>query len=73
MIEIRHLTKAFGGTRAVSDCSISLEGLTISGLIGPNVLLAYQPANLKLTATAMFGLFPEDPLVRLFVIAGWQF
>ncbi len=36
MIEIRNLTKAFGGTRAVSDCSISLEGLTITGLIGPN-------------------------------------
>jgi len=36
MIEIRDVTKAFGGTRAVSDCSISLEGLTISGLIGPN-------------------------------------
>jgi ABC-type branched-subunit amino acid transport system ATPase component len=36
VIEIRNLTKAFGGTRAVSDCSISLEGLTISGLIGPN-------------------------------------
>jgi ABC-type branched-subunit amino acid transport system ATPase component len=36
MIEIRNVTKAFGGTRAVSDCSISLDGLTISGLIGPN-------------------------------------
>ena len=36
MIEIRNVTKAFGGTRAVSDCSISLQGLTISGLIGPN-------------------------------------
>ncbi|HPG71937.1 MAG TPA: ATP-binding cassette domain-containing protein [Syntrophales bacterium] len=36
MIEIRNVTKAFGGTRAVSDCSISLEGLTITGLIGPN-------------------------------------
>ena len=36
VIEIRNLTKAFGGTRAVSDCSISLDGLTISGLIGPN-------------------------------------
>ena len=36
MIEIRNLTKAFGGTRAVSDCTISLDGLTISGLIGPN-------------------------------------
>jgi ABC-type branched-subunit amino acid transport system ATPase component len=36
MIEIRNVTKAFGGTRAVSDCSISLDGLAISGLIGPN-------------------------------------
>ncbi len=36
VIEIRNLTKAFGGTRAVSDCSISLKGLAISGLIGPN-------------------------------------
>jgi ABC-type branched-subunit amino acid transport system ATPase component len=36
VIEICNLTKVFGGTRAVSDCSISLEGLTISGLIGPN-------------------------------------
>jgi ABC-type branched-subunit amino acid transport system ATPase component len=36
VIEIRNLTKAFGGTRAVSDCTISLDGLTISGLIGPN-------------------------------------
>ncbi len=36
VIEIRNVTKAFGGTRAVSDCSISLEGLTITGLIGPN-------------------------------------
>ena len=44
-----------------------------SGLVGPNVLLAYRPAGLKLTASALFGIFPEDPLVRLFVIAGWQF
>ncbi len=37
------------------------------------MLLTYRPAGLKLTATALFGLFSEDPLVRLFVIAGWQF
>jgi ABC-type branched-subunit amino acid transport system ATPase component len=36
VIEISNVTKAFGGTRAVSDCTISLDGLTISGLIGPN-------------------------------------
>ena len=44
-----------------------------SGLVGPNVLLTYRPAGLKLTATALFGIFPEDPVCRLFVIAGWQF
>ncbi|HOD36332.1 MAG TPA: ABC transporter ATP-binding protein [Syntrophales bacterium] len=36
MIEIRNVTKSFGGTRAVADCTISLEGLSIAGLIGPN-------------------------------------
>ncbi|HUM12607.1 MAG TPA: hypothetical protein VLT82_16795 [Myxococcaceae bacterium] len=44
-----------------------------SGLVGPNILLTYRPAGLKLTATALFGLFHEDPACRLFVIAGWQF
>ena len=36
VIDIRNVTKTFGGTRAVSNCSISLEGLGITGLIGPN-------------------------------------
>lgn len=36
MIEIRNVSKSFGGTRAVSDCSLSLAGLRIAGLIGPN-------------------------------------
>ncbi|MCX5828537.1 MAG: ABC transporter ATP-binding protein [Deltaproteobacteria bacterium] len=36
MIEIRNVTKTFGGTRAVADCSLNLEGLKIAGLIGPN-------------------------------------
>jgi neutral amino acid transport system ATP-binding protein len=36
LIEIRNVTKSFGGTKAVSDCSLSLAGLSIAGLIGPN-------------------------------------
>lgn len=36
MIEIRSITKAFGGTRAVSKCSLDLNGLSTAGLIGPN-------------------------------------
>ena len=41
--------------------------------IGPEMVATYQPANLKLTASALFGVCPEDPLVRLYLIAGWQF
>jgi hypothetical protein len=44
-----------------------------SGFIGPNMVLTYRPAGLKLTATALIGLFEQDPRVRLFVIAGWGF
>ena len=36
MIEVRNVTKSFGGTRAVSDCSLNITGLKIAGLIGPN-------------------------------------
>jgi branched-chain amino acid transport system ATP-binding protein len=36
LLEVRHLTKDFGGLRAVSDLSFSLEAGQILGLIGPN-------------------------------------
>jgi ABC-type branched-subunit amino acid transport system ATPase component len=36
VIEIKNVTKSFGGTRAVFDCSLNLSGLSIAGLIGPN-------------------------------------
>jgi hypothetical protein len=42
-------------------------------LAGPNVLLKVPDADLKLTATAFFGLSEHDPRMRLLVIAGWGF
>lgn len=36
IIEVRNLTKMFGGFRAVNDCSITVEAGSITGLIGPN-------------------------------------
>jgi len=42
-------------------------------MVGPNALVRIPPANLKLTVTALFGLMPEDPIVRMLVIGGWQF
>jgi len=36
MLEVKNVYKNFGGLRAVSDCSLTVEQGTITGLIGPN-------------------------------------
>lgn len=36
MLELRGLTKSFGGIRAVSNCTFALNDSAITGLIGPN-------------------------------------
>ena len=35
-LEVSHLTKAFGGVRAVSDASLQVPAGSLTGLIGPN-------------------------------------
>ena len=36
LLEVQHLSKSFGGIRAVNDVSFSIESGTITSLIGPN-------------------------------------
>jgi neutral amino acid transport system ATP-binding protein len=36
LLEVQHVSKAFGGIQALSDCSLTVEQSTITGLIGPN-------------------------------------
>ncbi|HEV8389310.1 MAG TPA: ABC transporter ATP-binding protein [Dongiaceae bacterium] len=36
MIQVEHLSKSFGGIRAVDDCSLGVARGSITGLIGPN-------------------------------------
>jgi ABC-type branched-subunit amino acid transport system ATPase component len=36
MLDVNHLSKAFGGITAVDDCSLRVERGSITGLIGPN-------------------------------------
>ena len=36
MLETLHVSKAYGGIQALSDCSIAVEAGSITGLIGPN-------------------------------------
>ena len=36
MIEVRNITKTFGGLVAVDNCSLEVGAGTITGMIGPN-------------------------------------
>lgn len=36
ILDVRHVTRAFGGVKAVDDCSLTVRRGTITGLIGPN-------------------------------------
>lgn len=54
MIEISHLSKAFGGLRAVDDVSFSVAAGSITGLIGPN------GAGKSTLFNMVAGLIPPD-------------
>ena len=54
LLEVRAISKAFGGIQALSSCSIAVEQGSITGLIGPNgsgkttlfnVITAYERAD----------------------------
>jgi len=51
-IEVKKVTKRFGGIVAVDDCSLEVERGSITGLIGPN------GAGKSTALTAVFGLLP---------------
>jgi neutral amino acid transport system ATP-binding protein len=36
LLEVHHVSKSYGGIRALDDCSIAVEQGTVTGLIGPN-------------------------------------
>ena len=46
ILEVQHLVKAFGGLRAVDDCSFTVARGSIAGLIGPNGAGKSTAANL---------------------------
>jgi branched-chain amino acid transport system ATP-binding protein len=76
ILEVRSVTKAFGGNRAVDDCSIVVGRGTITGLIGPNgagksTLLNVIAGALRATSGVVLldglridGLRPDELLRR---------
>ena len=76
LLEVRDISKAFGGIRALDTCSISVEQGSITGLIGPNgsgkttlfnVITGYERAD---TGQIRFGDLlitnaPPDKVFRL--------
>src|SRR5688572_10513364 len=76
ILEVRSVTKAFGGNRAVDECSFSVQRGTITGLIGPNgagkstllnVIAGALPAtsgSILLDGEPIDGLRPDELLPR---------
>ncbi|HET6203953.1 MAG TPA: ATP-binding cassette domain-containing protein [Planctomycetota bacterium] len=73
MIEVGHLTKDFGRTRAVDDVSFRVEPGEIVGFLGPNgagktttirILTGFIPATTGAAAVAGFDVFRRSLEVR---------
>ncbi len=73
MIEVEHLTKVYGGRRAVDDISFKVEKGEILGFLGPNgagktttmrILTCYMPATDGTARVAGYDVFEESLEVR---------
>ena len=73
MIEVEHLTKSYGQTRAVNDISFKVEKGEILGFLGPNgagktttmrILTGYLPATGGTARIAGFDVFEDSMEVR---------
>ncbi len=83
MLEIRNVSKFFGGLAANSDVSVSIEQGTIMGLIGPNgagkttlfnCITGYYPPSkgeVVFKGVRLNGLQP-DQVCRLGMVRTWQ-
>jgi len=83
LLEIRHLSKYFGGLAANADVSFSLERGSILGLIGPNgagkttlfnCIAGFHPPDrgeIRFRGTRLNGL-PPDRICRLGLVRTWQ-
>ena len=73
MIEVDHLTKSYGQSRAVDDISFTVEKGEILGFLGPNgagktttmrVLTGYLPATDGTARIAGYDVFDQSMEVR---------
>src|ERR1700736_203104 len=83
ILEIKHVSKFFGGLAANSDVSFNVEERTIVGLIGPNgagkttlfnCITGYYPPSrgeIVFDGRRMNGLLP-DKVCKLGMVRTWQ-
>jgi branched-chain amino acid transport system ATP-binding protein len=83
LLEIRHVSKFFGGLAANADVSFAVEGESILGLIGPNgagkttlfnCITGYYPPDrgeIIFDGRRMNGLDPDE-VCRLGMVRTWQ-
>ncbi|MBW4522118.1 MAG: ABC transporter ATP-binding protein [Scytolyngbya sp. HA4215-MV1] len=73
MIEVEHLSKSYGSTRAIEDVTFSVEPGEILGFLGPNgagktttmrILSGYLPANEGTAKVAGFEVHENSMAVR---------
>jgi len=73
MIEVEHLTKAYGSTAAIADVSFAVEPGEILGFLGPNgagktttmrILTGYLPANSGTARIAGYDVHTDSMAVR---------
>ena len=73
MIEVEHLSKVYGGRKAVDDISFKVEKGEILGFLGPNgagktttmrILTCFMPATAGTARVAGFDVFEESLEVR---------
>jgi len=72
MLSVQNISKAFGGIKAVDDCSLNVQQGTITGLIGPNgsgkttlfnIITGFYPADsgtIRLNDRPIHNLLPSQ-------------
>ena len=61
ILQVKNLSKSFGGLKAISDCSLKIKKGSITGIIGPN-------GSGKTTLFNLIQVILNHPKVQFYLI-----